>query len=249
MRLSRYLAHCGVGSRRTIDAWIEQGRIKQGSHIATLGVQHHPGEEIFLDGHPLNLQSAAEIAEEPRRVLVYHKPIGEMCTRSDPQGRPTVFDNLPVLQNGRWVSVGRLDFQTSGLLLFVNDGTLAHELMHPRYCWKRVYHVKVQGRPEKTMLEHLLQEGAVLDGQRIVIEELDVLEELPRSYWVSLTLRSGVNRAVRRIFESVGQNVVKLQRVQYAELCLPKGLYEGDYFQLSEEELKDFEDMIAKGGT
>lgn len=246
MRLSRYLAQCGLASRRTIDTWIEQGRIKQGNHIATLGALYQQGETITLDGKVVALQEAQE---SQSRVLLYHKPIGEICTRQDPQGRPTVFDRLPPLTQGRWVAVGRLDFQTSGLLIFVTDGALAHQLMHPRFAWERVYHVKVQGQPQKPILNRLIQQGVVLDGQHVAIDKLEVLQQLPKSYWVSLTLHSGVNRAVRRIFESIEQNVVKLKRVQYAHLMLPEDLKAGEYLELSERHVKGLEEMIAKGGT
>lgn len=246
MRLSRYLAHCGIASRRTIDAWIAQGRLQHGGALATLGQQHSPGAAVMLDGQELILPQDHGKAKQPQ-VLLYHKPTGQMCTRSDPQGRPTVFESLPSVESGRWVAVGRLDFQTSGLLLFVSDGELAHQLMHPRYEWDRVYHVKAQGAPQAALKR--LEAGVELDGHHIAIEGVKLLQQLPKSYWAELTLRSGRYRAVRRIFESVGQRVVKLKRVQYAGIVLPENLAEGQCKELSVEEIKSLKENLAKGGT
>ena len=144
-RLQKLIAGAGLGSRRTVEQWISAGRITVNGQPAKLGDRATPADDIRLDDEPLALGAVTT----PRRVLIYHKPIGEVTTRSDPQGRPTVFERLPPLDSGRWISIGRLDVMTSGLLLFTTDGALAHRLMHPSNEVEREYRVQVQGIPDR----------------------------------------------------------------------------------------------------
>jgi len=158
-RLQKLLAAAGHGSRRQIEQWIREGRLTVGDHVATLGERAGAGDDIRLDGAPLRLAAMQSVRRE---VLLYHKPEGEMTTRSDPQGRPTVFERLPAPRQGRWVVIGRLDVNTTGLLLFTNDGALAHRLMHPGSEVEREYLVRVRGIPPPAVLERL-RAGVVLE--------------------------------------------------------------------------------------
>src|SRR5712671_6746971 len=160
-RLQKLLAAAGLGSRRSIEQWIRDGRITVGGRVAQLGDRAGPTDEVLLDGRKLDLEATR--APE-REILLYHKPVGEMTTRADPQGRPTVFERLPQPRNGRWITVGRLDVNTSGLLLFTTDGELAHRLMHPSSEVDREYLVRVRGRPLAPVVRQLLQGVQLDDG-------------------------------------------------------------------------------------
>src|ERR1700738_2880356 len=173
-RLQKLLAAAGLGSRRSIEQWIRDGRITVAGRVAQLGDRASPTDEVLLDGRKLDLEATR--APE-REILLYHKPVGEMTTRHDPQGRPTVFERLPTPRSGRWITVGRLDVNTSGLLLFTTDGELAHRLMHPSSEVDREYLVRVRGRPSPTAVEQLLTGVVLEDGaarfDRIVQEATD----------------------------------------------------------------------------
>ena len=226
MRLQKLLAAAGLGSRREIETWIEAGRIAVSGKIAKLGARARPSDIIALDGKTVTL-SAASAA----RVLVYNKPVGELVTRSDPEGRPTVFSRLPP---GRWVAVGRLDFNTSGLLLLTDSGELANRLMHPRYELEREYAVRVHGQPD---LEKL-RAGVTLDDGPAAF---DRIEPAPgrstegANRWFRVVLREGRNREVRRLFEAVGTQVSRLIRVRYGTVELPPDLDAGKWRELSPE--------------
>src|SRR5687767_9410030 len=187
-RLQKLLASAGHGSRRGIEEWIRAGRITVNGKIATLGERATRGDRICLDGKPLDLQGRATTTE----VLLYHKPVGEVTTRSDPQGRPTVFERLPPPGSGRWIVVGRLDVNTSGVLLFTNDGELAHRLMHPSSEIEREYRVRLRGTPSAPVLERLRQGVQLEDGpasfDRIEAESIDGSHS-----WFRVCLHEGRN--------------------------------------------------------
>ncbi len=224
IRLQKLLAASGLGSRRTIEDWIRAGRITVGGRIAQLGDRATPGDEICLDGRRLQLQSVSATAA--REILLYHKPVGEMTTRHDPQGRPTVFDRLPAPRSGRWIAVGRLDVNTSGLLLLTNDGELAHRLMHPSSEIEREYLVRVRGQPPDTVLRKLLEGVQLEDGvARFDRVQQHSADGAHSSFTV--ILHEGRNREVRRIWSAVGYEVSRLLRTRYGPAMLPRDVRPG----------------------
>ena len=221
-RLQKLLAGAGHGSRRGIEEWIRAGRVTINGRAASLGDRASQDDLICLDGKPLDLGGRAVTTE----VLLYHKPLGEVTTRSDPEGRPTVFEHLPVAPSGRWIVVGRLDVNTSGLLLFTNDGELAHRLMHPSSEIEREYRVRLRGTPPGAVLEQLRRGVTLEDGparfDRIEPESLDGSHS-----WFRVCLHEGRNREVRRLFEHVGFEVSRLNRIRYGNVILPRDLRAG----------------------
>jgi 23S rRNA pseudouridine2605 synthase len=225
------LAAAGLGSRREIESWIEAGRVTVAGRLAKLGERADSTQEICVDGKPVQLSGARG------RVLLYHKPEGELVTRSDPQGRPTVFSRLPP---GRWVAVGRLDINSSGLLLMTDDGELANRLMHPRYETERVYEARVQGRLAPEVLEKL-RRGIDLEDGVAAFTSLTPMGAAQsgtnRSYRVAL--KEGRNREVRRLFEAVGGRVNRLVRVRYGPVELPRDLRPGEWRELAPNRVKE----------
>ena len=227
-RLQKLLAAAGYGSRRQIEAWIAAGRVSLNGAPARLGDRAGTGDRIELDGKPLALKPAGA---RPR-VLLYHKPDGEMVTRSDPGGRPTVFARLPPIPGGKWVAVGRLDINTAGLLLVTDSGELANRLMHPRYEVEREYAVRVLGALSPENRTKLLS-GVRLDdgiGRFDRLEPSGAAEGANR--WYRVVLREGRNREVRRLFEAVGCKVSRLLRVRYGPVELPRDLRPGRWLEL-----------------
>ena len=227
-RLQKLLAAAGHGSRRQIEAWIAAGRVSLNGAPARLGDRAGTGDRIELDGKPLALKPAGA---RPR-VLLYHKPDGEMVTRSDPGGRPTVFARLPPIPGGKWVAVGRLDINTAGLLLVTESGELANRLMHPRYEVEREYAVRVLGALSPENRTKLLS-GVRLDdgiGRFDRLEPSGAAEGANR--WYRVVLREGRNREVRRLFEAVGCKVSRLLRVRYGPVELPRDLRPGNWIEL-----------------
>jgi 23S rRNA pseudouridine2605 synthase len=227
-RLQKLLAGAGHGSRRGIEEWIRDGRVTINDRVAVLGDRASAGDRICLDGQPLDLGGRREAVE----VLLYHKPVGEVTTRSDPQGRPTVFDQLPAPGSGRWIVVGRLDVNTSGLLLFTNDGELAHRLMHPSSEVEREYLVRLRGHPGTAVLEQL-RRGVVLEDGPARFDRIEAERTEGSHSWYRVSLHEGRNREVRRLFESVGYEVSKLTRIRYGNVLLPKDLRVGATIPLS----------------
>ncbi len=230
-RLQKLLAAAGLGSRRSIEQWIRDGRVTVAGRVAQLGDRAGPNDEVRLDGRRLDLEATRSPARE---ILLYHKPVGEMTTRSDPQGRPTVFERLPPPHGGRWITVGRLDVNTSGLLLFTTDGELAHRLMHPSSEIAREYRVRIRGCPSESALRQLLQGVRLEDGparfDRIAQEETDGSHTSFR-----VVLHEGRNREVRRIWSAVGFEVSRLMRIRYGPIDLPRDLRPG-MWRLAEAE-------------
>lgn len=225
------LAAAGLGSRREIEGWISAGRLRLNGETAKLGDRAGPADVVELDGRRVELRAAAA---QPR-VLLYYKPEGEMVTRSDPGGRPTVFERLPAVPGGKWVAVGRLDINTAGLLLLTDSGELANRLMHPRYEVEREYAVRVLGELKPGERRRLVQGVALEDGAA----RFDRLEPSGgaegANRWYRVVLREGRNREVRRLFEAVGRKVSRLLRVRYGTVSLPRELRPGKWVELDEE--------------
>lgn len=229
-RIQKYLANQGAGSRRQIDALLQQGRISVNGKTAKPGDQIDGREKVAIDGKLLRLHR--HVAKP--KILMYHKPTGQVCTRADPEGREHVFQHLPRLQQGRWVSIGRLDLNTSGLLLFTNDGELANRLMHPSYEIEREYAVRVHGAVSAEMLQQL-RDGVALDDGPAHFDEILDSGGSGSNHWYHVILKEGRNREVRRLWEAVGVEVSRLVRVRYDEFRLPKWLKPGKSRMLDEE--------------
>ena len=228
-RLQKWLAGQGLGSRRHIETLIAAGRITVNGRKAELGQKVTGKERITLDGRAV--RPAAVDDRTAHRVIIYHKPVGEICTRSDPEGRPTVFDALPRLAHARWISVGRLDVQTAGLIVFTTDGELAHRLMHPSTGVEREYAVRVQGNANASLLERL-HKGVKLDDGPARFDVVERTGGEGTNQWFRVVLGEGRNRIVRRLWEAVGLRVSRLIRVRFGPLSLPRQLRPGRYEEL-----------------
>ena len=230
-KLQKVLANLGLGSRRTMERWIQEGRVTVDGSLATLGDRIRAGQSLRLDGKPLEVDASEQV-----RLLLYHKPVREVCSRDDPEGRKTVFERLPKLQSGRWISVGRLDFNTSGVLLFTTDGALANSLMHPSNAIEREYLVRVMGRVDEPMLERL-KDGVELDDGPARFSDIQEGggDGINRFFYVVLT--EGRNREVRRLWESQGTTVSRLKRVRYGEVFLPSKLKKGQWLELPQRDV------------
>src|SRR5690606_2912667 len=224
------LARAGIGSRREMEKLIGANRVTVNGKIAHVGDRVSDRDRILVDGHPVAMKSARE---RRARVLIYNKPEGEICSVSDPEGRPTVFERLPKLRGERWISVGRLDFNTSGLLLFTTDGELANALMHPSANIDREYLCRVLGEVEDEMLERL-RNGVVLDDG--IARFTDITEggssEEAANRWFYVCLMEGRNREVRRLWESQNVKVSRLKRVRYGPVFLPARLKQGQWQEM-----------------
>ncbi|MCG5515530.1 MULTISPECIES: 23S rRNA pseudouridine(2605) synthase RluB [Ectothiorhodospira] len=230
-RLHKLLAQAGLGSRREVERWIAQGWITVNGKVAKVGDQAGPDDEIAIQGRPVTVETP------DLRVLAYHKPEGEVSTRSDPEGRVTVFDHLPRLRKGRWISVGRLDINTSGLLLFTTDGELANRMMHPSRQMEREYAVRVLGEVDPAVIQRL-QEGVALEDGEARFDEIREAGGSGANHWYHVTLREGRNREVRRLWESQGVTVSRLIRVRYGPVELDQGLRSGRWRELAPDEMK-----------
>ena len=231
-RLQKALADAGHGSRREIDAWIAAGRVNVNGEVAHVGQRVGPGDRVRLNGKVVQLKFSSRLP----RVLMYHKPEGEIVSRDDPDGRPSVFGKLPRLRSGRWIAVGRLDFNSCGLLLFTNDGALANRMMHPRYAIEREYAVRVLGVATPEMLEQLQRGIELEDGPAHFTRFLEVGGE-GANHWYRVALSEGRNREVRRMFEAVGLTVSRLMRVRYGPVDLPPRLKRGQCADLTPEQV------------
>ncbi len=223
-RIQKFLARQGAGSRRQIDALLEQGRISVNGRVAQPGEKVAGREKIAIDGKLVRLHRH----EARPKLLLYHKPVGEVCTHNDPQGRDEVFSHLPRLNQGRWIAVGRLDINTSGLLLFTTDGELANCLMHPSFEVEREYAVRVRGPVDAEMLARL-RAGVMLDDGEARFDEIVDAGGSGSNHWYHVVLKEGRNREVRRLWEAVGVEVSRLVRVRYDQFKLPKWLKPGRY--------------------
>ena len=233
-KLQKVLARAGFGSRRELEEWISAGRVKVNDKVAKLGDRVSDRDKISVDGKKL---APREQSAQQHPVLMYNKPLGEICTRNDPEGRPTVFDHLPRITHARWVAVGRLDINTTGLLLFTTDGELANKLMHPSTQIQREYMVRVMGEVTPEILENLTNGVELEDG----FAKFDGIRHGGgdgANQWYYVILEEGRNREVRRLWESQGLKVSRLKRVRYGTLVLPSFVKMGKFVELPEAETR-----------
>ena len=232
-KLQKVLARMGLGSRREVEAWIAAGRVLVNGEQAVLGCRVDSLDQITLDGRPLKRDLNTEVV---RRVIIYNKPEGEVCTRDDPEGRPTVFDRLPRLKQGRWINIGRLDINTTGLLLFTTDGELANRLMHPSWQMDREYAVRVMGEVDEAMLERLTT-GVMLEDGPARFTDIVTAGGEGINRWFHVCLLEGRNREVRRLWESQGVRVNRLKRVRFGPVFLGPELPVGRWREMGQHEL------------
>ncbi|HEY6511745.1 MAG TPA: pseudouridine synthase, partial [Burkholderiaceae bacterium] len=239
-KLHKVLAQAGIGSRRDMEQLITDGQITVNGQPAHIGQRIAAGDQVQVAGQPVRLR----IAPPPARVLAYHKPAGEIVTHGDPQNRPTVFRRLPRLAQGKWQSVGRLDINTEGLLLFTNSGDLANRLMHPRFGVEREYAVRVLGTLDDEQRERLL-EGIEIDGQRAAMRSIEDGGGEGANHWYRVVITEGRNREVRKLFEALGMAVSRLIRIRYGCVVLPRGLRRGVWVDLPGADLQTLQSMVG----
>jgi 23S rRNA pseudouridine2605 synthase len=232
-KLQKILSQRGLGSRRELEKWIDDGRVKVNGNIAKLGDRAEQSDKIEVDGKVI----LGPVASAETEVLLYYKPDGQICSKKDPEGRPSVFDNLPNPRSGRWIMVGRLDLNTSGLLLFTNDGELANNLMHPRNEIEREYAVRVMGKLTDAQMREL-QQGISLEDGPAHFEKITYQGGENANHWYNVVLKEGRNREVRRMFESINIMVSRLLRIRFGDITLPQELSRGQYLLLQKDLIK-----------
>ena len=240
-KLQKVLARAGLGSRREMEAAIADGRVKVNGQVATLGDRIEMRDRVLFDSRPVTLRGAEEV---PRRVIMYNKPEGELCTRKDPEGRRTVFDRLPRLKGERWIAIGRLDINTSGLLLFTTDGELANRLMHPSTQVEREYAVRVMGQVTRQNVFAMV-EGVMLDDGPASFTDVQEFGGEGINTWFHVVIQEGRNREVRRLWESQGLTVSRLKRVRYGNIFLDKRAKAGEWLELSQDEVDDLAELAG----
>jgi len=241
-KLHKVLAQAGMGSRLEMEQLIMEGRISVNNEPAHIGQRIQFGDNIKVNGKPIRVR----IDPPPARVIAYHKPVGEVVTHDDPQNRPTVFRRLPKLHQGKWQSVGRLDLNTEGLLLFTSSGELANNLMHPRFGLEREYAVRVLGSLSKEEKQMLL-DGVKLDDGMAQFGSIEEGGGEGSNCWYRVTISEGRNREVRRMLEAVGHAVSRLIRIRYGAMVLPRGLKRGAWMELDESDIRSL--VQASGGA
>ena len=236
-KIQKLLAHAGYGSRREIEGWISDGRISVNGKRATLGERATARDRILLDGQLVQLTARSS---DTIKALIYHKPEGQICTRKDPKGRPTIFDNLPPISGGRWVSVGRLDINTSGLIIMTNSGDLANKLMHPSTGLDREYLVRIRGRASPETIKKLTGSGVKIDGKSAHFESVVAanLTEQGSNHWYRVVIKEGRYREVRRLWDAVGHEVSRLKRIRYGTVKLTRDLKQGKYTKMAPRQLE-----------
>lgn len=227
-RLQKVLANAGLASRREIEKWIDAKRIKVNGKIAIPGTRVTNKDKIFIDDKLVYMNNDELI----NQTIAYHKPAGQICSRNDPEGRDTVFSHLPKLKNQRWISVGRLDINTSGLLLFTTDGELANKLMHPSSEIEREYAVRVLGEVSNTMIKKLT-DGVKLNDGMAKFKSVKEAGGEGANHWYNVILTEGKNREVRRLWEAIGIKVSRLMRIRFGEIKLNRALQAGNWEELT----------------
>ncbi len=232
-KLQKVLAQAGFGSRRAMEEWIASGRVSVNGEPATLGLRVVPGDLVKAERRTIRVGERDHAA----RVLLYHKPEGEIVSRDDPEKRASVFDKLPRLRGQKWIAIGRLDFNTSGLLIFTTSGELANRLMHPRFEVEREYAVRVQGRMTDEQVTKVLKEGVELEDGPVTFDKLEDQGGEGFNHWYKVMLKEGRNRIVRRTFDALGLPVSRLIRVRFGIINLPPRLKRGMTAELGEGEV------------
>lgn len=232
-KVQKVLARAGFGSRRELEEWIKQGRVKINGNVAKIGDRVSKGDALLVDGKKVNPNSAVT---EMQRVLLYNKPEDEICSRKDPEGRTSVFDRLPKITHGRWVAIGRLDINTSGLLLFTTDGELANRLMHPSSNIDREYAVRVMGDVTQEVIDNMMK-GVMIDDHLCRFTDIQYFAGEGANRWYHVVLMEGRNREVRKLWESQGIRVSRLKRVRYGPIFIPSKVKKGEFFELPKEEM------------
>jgi 23S rRNA pseudouridine2605 synthase len=225
------LAGAGIGSRREMEQWIAAGRVSVNGEPAVVGTRIVAGDRVMIDGRPVKLHRGEAV-----RVLLYHKPVGEIVSRDDPDGRPEVFDKLPRLRGAKWIAIGRLDFNTSGLLVFTTSGELANRMMHPRHRIEREYAVRLLGELSEEQMQ-ALRTGVQLDDGPARLDSIVDAGGQGSNHWYNVVLSEGRNREVRRLFEAVNLMVSRLMRVRFGPIDLPSYLKRGQIRELDEAEI------------
>jgi 23S rRNA pseudouridine2605 synthase len=232
-RIQKVLARAGYGSRRQLEALIKEGKVTVNGEVAKLGDQVDVGDNMRLDGKAV---SAKRLWQQPQQVLLYNKPVGEVCTRRDPEGRRTIFQSLPTPEQGRWVSVGRLDINTSGLIILTTDGELANRLMHPSNEMDREYAVRVLGEVSPEVMQ-TLRDGVELEDGKAKFNDIQESGGEGANHWYHVVIQEGRNREVRRLWESQGVQVSRLMRVRYGPIIIPSQLKMGRWMMLDGNDL------------
>lgn len=240
-RLQKTAARAGLGSRRQIEIWIREGRVRVNGRVASLGDTVAEGDRVVVDGRHFRV---GRVGAGKARVLLYHKPEGEVTSRRDREGRPTVFDNLPRIKQGRWVAVGRLDINTSGLLLLTTDGELANAMMHPSGKVDREYACRIHGEVGDEMLQRL-RDGVKLEDGMGRFSDVVVGEGGPTNRWYYVVIMEGRNREVRRLWESQGVQVSRLKRVRYGAAFLPEDLRPGRWLELEPGDVRTLREDVG----
>lgn len=240
-RIQKVIAKAGLASRREAERWISEGRVLKNDEKVTLGDRVQAKDKLTVDG---NIVDVRGLADQDYRVIVYSKPEGVVCSNSDPEGRPTVFDHLPKLKDQRWISVGRLDINTSGLLILTTDGELANRLMHPSYEIDREYAVRVNGEVDDAMLARL-KEGVLLEDGIAKFTDVREFGGDGRNKWFHAVLMEGKNREVRRLWESQEVQVSRLKRVRYGCIFLPSRLKVGVWEELNNKGVNDLRALVS----
>lgn len=240
-KLQKVLARAGYGSRREMETAISAGRIKVNGQVAKLGDRVGARDRVALDDRAINLRAVEEV---PRRVIMYNKPEGELCTRKDPEGRRTVFERLPRLKGERWIAIGRLDINTSGLLLFTTDGELANRLMHPSHQIEREYAVRVMGEVKREHVVNMV-EGVMLEDGPARFTDVQEFGGEGINTWFHVVILEGRNREVRRLWESQGLTVSRLKRVRYGNIFLDKRAKAGEWTEMTQDEIDELSTLAG----
>lgn len=238
-KLQKLLAQKGLGSRREMEVLIASGQVKLNDQTAVIGDRAGPGDIIRIGRRVIRIHEEEELP----KVLLYHKPEGEIVSRSDPQDRPSVFDKLPYLRSSKWIAIGRLDFNTSGLLIFTNDGALANRMMHPRFEMEREYAVRILGELTEEQMQQLTTGITLEDGEAAFTYLADQGGE-GANHWYRVILKEGKNREVRRMFEAIGLTVSRLMRVRFGPINLPPRIKRGQWLELDEKETRRLLSLI-----